>query len=155
MWTCLETWRPRWGRSPGKSTGKTGMRAVLASPSRPVAGGVASPGQAGWRRIEMVYDGGPVRMLGLMLRGAIRAYQLLISPAFPRSCRYYPSCSYYAAEAVERHGPWRGSLLAARRLLRCHPWGGSGYDPVPADSVSGRPASAGPVRVKLSAERSR
>jgi uncharacterized protein len=50
----------------------------------------------------------------------------------PPSCRYYPSCSHYAAEAVARHGPGFGSLLAARRLLRCHPWGGSGYDPVPS-----------------------
>jgi putative membrane protein insertion efficiency factor len=81
----------------------------------------------------MMRDGGPARVLGLTLRGAIRTYQLLISPAFPPSCRYYPSCSDYAAEAVRRHGPWRGSLLAAQRLLRCHPWGGSGYDPVPLD----------------------
>jgi len=46
-------------------------------------------------------------------------------------CRYWPTCSDYAAEAVERHGPGRGSLLAVRRLLRCHPWGGHGFDPVP------------------------
>lgn len=84
-----------------------------------------------------MHDAGPVRVLALALRGAIRGYQLLISPVLPPSCRYYPSCSYYAAEAVERHGPWRGSLLAARRLLRCHPWGGSGYDPVPLDPISG------------------
>ena len=76
-------------------------------------------------------------MLGLALRGAIRAYQLLISPVLPPSCRYYPSCSHYAADAVALHGPWRGLLLAARRLLRCHPWGGSGFDPVPtADSLA-------------------
>jgi putative membrane protein insertion efficiency factor len=93
-------------------------------------------------------DGSLGRMAGLTLRGAIRAYQLLISPAFPPSCRYYPSCSHYATDAVALHGPWRGSLLAARRLLRCHPWGGSGYDPVPADPVSGRPASAGPLSVE-------
>lgn len=74
------------------------------------------------------------RLLGLALRVAIRAYQLLISPLFPPSCRYYPSCSHYAAEAITRHGPWHGTLLAAGRLLRCHPWGGgSGYDPVPID----------------------
>ncbi|MGD9617297.1 MAG: membrane protein insertion efficiency factor YidD [Alphaproteobacteria bacterium] len=78
-------------------------------------------------------EGGPARLLGLTLRGAIRAYQLLISPLFPPSCRYLPTCSHYAAEAVERHGPWCGSLLAAGRLLRCHPWGGSGYDPVPVE----------------------
>lgn len=81
----------------------------------------------------MMHDGGAGRVLSLALRGVIRAYQLLVSPVLPRSCRYYPSCSHYAAEAVERHGPGRGSLLAARRLLRCHPWGGAGYDPVPAE----------------------
>jgi uncharacterized protein len=78
-------------------------------------------------------EGGPALLLGLTLRGAIRAYQLLISPVLPPSCRYYPSCSQYAAEAVARHGPWYGLLLAARRLLRCHPWSGSGYDPVPVE----------------------
>ena len=71
-------------------------------------------------------------MLSALLRGAIRAYQLLISPLLPPSCRYLPSCSEYAAEAIARHGPLWGSWLALRRLLRCHPWGGSGYDPVPA-----------------------
>ena len=84
----------------------------------------------------MRYEGGPGRTLGLALRGAIRAYQLLISPVFLPSCRYYPSCSHYAADAVALHGPGRGSLLAVRRLLRCHPWGGSGYDPVPAEPLS-------------------
>ena len=73
------------------------------------------------------------RMLGLAIRGMIAAYQMLVSPILAPSCRYDPSCSHYAAEAVARHGPWRGSLLAARRLLRCHPWGGSGYDPVPSE----------------------
>ena len=88
----------------------------------------------------MRYEGGPGRslghMVGLALRGTIRAYQLLISPVFPPSCRYYPSCSHYAADAVALHGPGRGSLLTVRRLLRCHPWGGSGYDPVPAEPLS-------------------
>ena len=71
-------------------------------------------------------------MIGLLLRAAIRAYQLLLAPALPPSCRYFPSCSHYADEAIARHGALRGSFLAARRLCRCHPWGGSGYDPVPA-----------------------
>ena len=61
----------------------------------------------------------------------IRGYQRGISPLLPSSCRFRPSCSVYAAEAIRRHGAGRGSWLAARRLLRCHPWGGSGYDPVP------------------------
>jgi uncharacterized protein len=67
----------------------------------------------------------------LAIRGLIRGYQLLIAPVMPPSCRYYPTCSHYAAEAVAMHGPWRGSLLALRRLLRCHPFSAGGYDPVP------------------------
>ncbi|HSH44387.1 MAG TPA: membrane protein insertion efficiency factor YidD [Longimicrobiales bacterium] len=58
-------------------------------------------------------------------------YRRAVSPMLPPSCRYTPTCSAYAEEAIRRHGAWRGSGLAARRLLRCHPWGGSGYDPVP------------------------
>jgi len=65
------------------------------------------------------------------LRGVVRAYQLLISPILPPSCRYLPSCSDYAIEALAKHGALCGSGLALRRLARCHPWGGSGYDPVP------------------------
>lgn len=61
----------------------------------------------------------------------IRFYQTCLSPVWPSSCRYYPSCSAYACEAVEKWGPWRGAGLALRRLLRCRPWGGQGYDPVP------------------------
>jgi putative membrane protein insertion efficiency factor len=62
---------------------------------------------------------------------AIRLYRRLVSPLLPPSCRYAPSCSAYAEEAVERHGAVRGLALAARRLLRCHPFGGHGFDPVP------------------------
>lgn len=72
--------------------------------------------------------------VGLLLRVAIRAYQLLLSPVLPPGCRYLPSCSHYADEAIARHGPGRGTWLALRRLCRCHPWGGSGYDPVPESS---------------------
>lgn len=61
----------------------------------------------------------------------IRAYQLLVSPWLGPACRFEPSCSGYAREAVERHGVLRGGWLAMRRLLRCHPFGGCGYDPVP------------------------
>jgi hypothetical protein len=62
----------------------------------------------------------------------VRAYQVGLSPLLPASCRYTPSCSAYAVEALEQHGAARGSWLALRRLLRCHPWGGYGHDPVPA-----------------------
>lgn len=61
----------------------------------------------------------------------IRGYQYLISPLFPPSCRFTPSCSAYAREAVERHGALKGGWLALRRLLRCHPWHPGGPDPVP------------------------
>lgn len=66
---------------------------------------------------------------------AIRCYQVLISPWLPASCRYEPTCSEYALDAVRRFGPWRGSWLAARRLSRCHPFGPDGFDPVPGREV--------------------
>ncbi|MDX6296220.1 MAG: uncharacterized protein QOI51_77 [Nocardioidaceae bacterium] len=61
----------------------------------------------------------------------LRAYRLLISPLYGQVCRYHPSCSAYALDAVTRFGSVRGSWLAARRLVRCHPWAAGGYDPVP------------------------
>lgn len=61
----------------------------------------------------------------------VRIYQRVLSPLLPPSCRYTPTCSQYAVEALKKHGPWRGLLLSIRRFTRCHPWGGSGYDPVP------------------------
>ena len=61
----------------------------------------------------------------------IRFYQLYISPMFPPVCRFTPTCSQYAIEAIRKHGVVKGFYLAVRRILRCHPWGGSGYDPVP------------------------
>ncbi|HXF81732.1 MAG TPA: membrane protein insertion efficiency factor YidD [bacterium] len=66
-----------------------------------------------------------------ILLALIRAYRRFVSPYLPPSCRFYPSCSAYAAEAISRHGAWRGSYLALRRLLRCHPLHAGGYDPVP------------------------
>jgi len=71
------------------------------------------------------------RLLNWALRTMIHCYQFLISPLLPPSCRYLPSCSDYAVEAIGRHGTLVGLGLALRRLARCHPWGGSGYDPVP------------------------
>lgn len=67
----------------------------------------------------------------LLLRGLVRGYQLFISPLLPPSCRYTPTCSQYALDALATHGLIRGGWLTVRRLGRCHPWGGSGYDPVP------------------------
>lgn len=61
----------------------------------------------------------------------IKFYQLCISPFTPPSCRFTPTCSQYALEALRKYGPFKGGWLALRRILRCHPWGGSGYDPVP------------------------
>ena len=69
----------------------------------------------------------PRRLLAALIRG----YQRLVSPALPPSCRFHPSCSQYALEAVTRHGALRGSWLAARRLARCHPFHPGGFDPVP------------------------
>ncbi|MEG2614432.1 MAG: membrane protein insertion efficiency factor YidD [Alistipes sp.] len=61
----------------------------------------------------------------------VKFYQLCISPFTPPSCRYTPTCSQYAVEALRKYGPIKGLWLAVRRIARCHPWGGSGYDPVP------------------------
>ena len=64
----------------------------------------------------------------------IRIYQKVISPIFPSTCRYQPTCSHYAVEALETHGLLKGTRLAIKRIFSCHPWGGSGYDPVPPRS---------------------
>ncbi len=61
----------------------------------------------------------------------IRGYQTLISPLFPSTCRYNPTCSHYSIEALKTHGLFRGTWLAIKRIGSCHPWGGNGYDPVP------------------------
>jgi len=75
--------------------------------------------------------------------GALRLYKLLLSPLFAGSCRFVPSCSDYAAEAVSRYGVMKGGWLAAKRLGRCHPLGSSGYDPVPLPAAGRRePATA-------------
>lgn len=70
-----------------------------------------------------------------ILLSVIRLYRRVISPALPASCRFRPTCSAYAEEAVRRYGAGRGGWLALRRILRCHPFGGSGYDPVPGTTL--------------------
>ncbi len=71
------------------------------------------------------------RIITTLLLAPIYFYRSFISPLTPPSCRFTPTCSQYAIEAIKRHGPLRGTWLAIRRIMRCHPWGGSGYDPVP------------------------
>ena len=71
-----------------------------------------------------------------ILVAVIGFYRRFISPLFPAHCRYEPSCSAYAVEAIRLHGAARGSLMAVRRIGRCHPWGGTGLDPVPPRKAS-------------------
>ncbi|MFL5728108.1 MAG: membrane protein insertion efficiency factor YidD [Cytophagaceae bacterium] len=61
----------------------------------------------------------------------IRIYQAMISPYFPNACRFNPTCSEYSAQAIKKHGIVKGTMLGVKRISKCHPWGGSGYDPVP------------------------
>jgi putative membrane protein insertion efficiency factor len=84
----------------------------------------------------------PLPAEGVAVRGALlvlRAYKLLLSPLFTGACRFHPSCSTYAADALRAHGLVAGTWLSVRRLARCHPLGGSGYDPVPPHRASGTP----------------
>lgn len=81
-------------------------------------------------------SGRPRSPLAWALRALVRGYQLVISPVIGSRCRYIPTCSQYAIEALDRHGALRGAWLTLGRLLRCHPWGGFGYDPVPLPAHS-------------------
>lgn len=71
------------------------------------------------------------KFIGWMLLIPVYIYKYAISPFTPASCRHYPTCSEYALQAVKIHGPFKGFWLATKRISRCHPWGTSGYDPVP------------------------
>jgi uncharacterized protein len=84
---------------------------------------------------------GAVRLPALAVVGLLRLWQLLVSPVYGQTCRFYPSCTAYAMEAVDRHGFVRGGWLALRRLARCHPWNPGGVDLVPASRMR---SSAGP-----------
>ncbi|HEX7050909.1 MAG TPA: membrane protein insertion efficiency factor YidD [Longimicrobiales bacterium] len=90
---------------------------------------------------------GRTTLLGRGVLLLIRFYRVVISPQLPPACRYTPSCSAYAEEAVRRYGALRGVWLAVRRLLRCHPLGGRGYDPVP--TTMGRRGSGGAARKRV------
>lgn len=87
-----------------------------------------------------------------LLIGLVRFYQLLSRPIYSlmggavSACRFTPSCSLYAIEALRQHGAWRGSFLTVKRLCRCHPWGGMGYDPVPP------PRERNPRRIEFIAD---
>lgn len=78
------------------------------------------------------------RLLASLLTKLVRVYQLVVSPWFAPTCRYYPSCSQYAIEALKEHGPFRGSGLAGWRVLRCNPWSRGGVDHVPLRKNTGR-----------------
>jgi uncharacterized protein len=72
-----------------------------------------------------------LRILSLPFIAIIKLYQLIISPFIGPKCRFVPTCSHYAVEALKKHGVIKGSWLAIKRIFKCHPWGGHGYDPVP------------------------
>lgn len=72
-----------------------------------------------------------MKLTAHLFRGIVRAYQLLITPILPGTCRYHPTCSQYALDSVVRFGALQGAWLTLKRILRCHPWGAHGYDPVP------------------------
>jgi len=83
-----------------------------------------------WIQNSLVFKG--IRyFLVFLLIIPVKIYQWMISPMLPKSCRYEPSCSQYAIEALKVHGPVKGLILGTKRILSCHPWGGHGYDPVP------------------------
>jgi putative membrane protein insertion efficiency factor len=71
------------------------------------------------------------KIIGLIFLIPVYIYKYLISPLTPASCRHTPTCSEYAVQAIKIHGPFKGFLLAAKRIAKCHPWGTHGYDPVP------------------------
>lgn len=80
--------------------------------------------------IKKVWDKGVKRVLQWFLLLIIKFYQILISPLLGSNCRFTPTCSQYGLEAIKKYGPFKGVWLAIKRIGKCHPWGGSGYDPV-------------------------
>ncbi|MCB9945805.1 MAG: membrane protein insertion efficiency factor YidD [Geminicoccaceae bacterium] len=87
----------------------------------------------------------PGKVASAPLKFLVYCYRYAISPMLGPRCRFAPTCSEYALEALDRHGAIKGSVLAIRRILRCHPWGGSGYDPVPDNKLgAGSPSHVNP-----------
>ena len=71
------------------------------------------------------------KVFSFLLLAVIYIYQNFISPFLPARCRYTPTCSQYSKESVQKYGPYKGFILTFKRIIKCHPWGGSGYDPIP------------------------
>ena len=71
------------------------------------------------------------KVFSFLLLVVIYIYQNFISPILPARCRYTPTCSQYSKESIKKHGPYKGFILTFKRIIKCHPWGGSGYDPIP------------------------
>jgi putative membrane protein insertion efficiency factor len=119
--------------TPAGTAGRLGHRAE--PPTRGRQGCLSGIGTGAVAPLSQSAAGRMVRggayALRLLLLGLIRFYQVCLSHIIPSSCRFYPSCSAYAYEAVAKWGAREGTRLAIRRLLRCRPWGGHGYDPVP------------------------
>jgi len=84
----------------------------------------------------------PTRAIRGLLNALIRGYQLLVSPVLPGSCRFYPTCSHYARDAITYHGVLQGGYMALRRIVRCHPWSESDFDPVPGSPLALHACSA-------------
>ena len=92
---------------------------------------------------------GAMTVLGKLMQGAIRVYQVLIIQVLPAGgCRFHPTCSHYAMDAIGRHGPVGGGWLALKRILRCHPWGEAGVDPVPPADTGVRTDNQTPAPLK-------
>ncbi|MCL4638010.1 MULTISPECIES: membrane protein insertion efficiency factor YidD [Olivibacter] len=81
--------------------------------------------------IRIIWQRGIKSIIGFIFLMLIKAYRLFISPLFPGTCRYTPTCSQYGIDAIKKHGPFKGGWLTLKRIGRCHPWGGHGHDPVP------------------------
>lgn len=122
--------RGRMGYSPESSPGG-GKHLFHCADQRGFA--IVSGRSTVWR-FTRAFQESARRLMRFLLLALIRVYQVFISPALPSACRFYPTCSEYAREAIENWGVWRGSWLALRRLARCHPLGGHGIDPVPERS---------------------